>query len=46
MKQLLIEHMPFKVDKLLVEQSIKESKASSVLTENKGQHIANWSDKR
>ena len=26
MKQLLIEHMPFKVDKLLVEQSIKENK--------------------
>ena len=25
MKQLLIEHMPFKVDKLLVEQSIKEN---------------------
>ena len=26
MKQLLIEHMPFKVDKLLVEQSIRENK--------------------
>ena len=26
MKQLLIEHMPFKVDKLLVEQSIKENR--------------------
>ena len=26
MKQLLIEHIPFKVDKLLVEQSIKENK--------------------
>ena len=26
MKQLLIEHMPFSVDKLLVEQSIKENK--------------------
>ena len=33
-------------EKLGVEQSIKEGKASSVLTENKGQHIANWSDKR
>jgi len=29
-----------------VEKSIKEGKASSVLSENKGQHIANWSDKR
>jgi hypothetical protein len=29
-----------------VEQSIKEGKASSVLSENKGQHIAIWSDKR
>jgi hypothetical protein len=26
MKQLLIEHMPFQVDKLLVEQSIRENK--------------------
>ena len=26
MKQLLIEHMPFRVDKLLVEQSIKENR--------------------
>jgi len=26
MKQLLIEHIPFKVDKLLVEQSIKENR--------------------
>lgn len=26
MKQLLIEHMPFKVDRLLVEQSIKENR--------------------
>ena len=29
-----------------VEQSIKEGKASSVLSENEGQHIASWSDKR
>ena len=29
-----------------VEKSIKEGKASSVLNENKGKHIANWSDKR
>ena len=26
MKQLLTEHIPFQVDKLLVEQSIKENK--------------------
>ncbi len=30
MKQLLIEHMPFKVDKFLVEQSIKENRPLKV----------------